>query len=61
MNTGYLALGIIVALLLVLGWRLRSSEDDVEDVDDWDSPDVEHCGSVCPNSGVCDSCGIGFP
>jgi len=68
MNTGYLVLGIIFVLsLLVLGVKLRSSEkgvedwDDVEEEDDWDSPNVEHCGSVCPNSGTCNDCGIGFP
>jgi len=51
-----IAIGILLAIvLLVVAIKLFSPKKD------WDHLEVDNCGSVCPNSGVCDGCDIGFP
>ena len=56
MDVIYLGIGIVVALVLsVIVVRTLRPYNDYEHLG------VEHCGSVCPNSGACENCDIGFP
>lgn len=56
MNIVYLGIGIVfVLVLLVFVVRVLRSKSDHAYLG------VDHCGSVCPNSGACDGCDVGFP
>jgi hypothetical protein len=56
MNIIYLGIAVVVVLiLLVVVVKVLSPRKD------WEHLGVEHCGSVCPNSGACDDCDCGFP